>query len=225
MIIRIIVVDDQRLVRRCISAKLESIADFHVVAEAESGEQLRERIEDVEFDVILLDLNMPGFGGLETTRRVLASHPEFKIIGLSMYVNGPYPRRFLELGGAGYVSKDADTEELVLAIREVSRGRSYISRDVAQHVAISTILRRSETGSIQNLTRREIEVLQRISLGLNADEIADRMSLSIKTIAYHRRRLMDKLGVSNDVKLSLIARSQGLADLIDTDIAKPSKSA
>ncbi len=223
--IRIIVVDDHRLVRRCVAAKLESIADFQVVAEAENGERLRELIEDVKFDVILMDLNMPGIGGLESTRRLLASHPEFKIIGLSMYIDGPYPRRFLELGGAGYVSKDADTEELVLAIREVSRGRSYISRDVAQHVAASTILRRTEAGSIQNLTRRELEVLQRISLGLSADEIANRMSLSIKTIAYHRRRLMGKLGASNDVKLSLIARSQGLADLVDTDITKPSKSA
>lgn len=223
--IRIVVVDDHRLVRRCISAKLESIADFQVVAEAETGERLRDLLAEITFDVILMDLNMPGIGGLETTRRLLTSHPEFKIIGMSMYVEGPYPRRFLELGGAGYVSKNADTEELVLAVREASRGRSYISRDVAQHVAISTILRRSETGGIQNLTRREIEVLQRISLGLNAVEIANRMSLSIKTIAYHRRRLMNKLGVSNDVKLSLIARSQGLADLVDTDVVKPSKSA
>jgi len=222
---RIIVVDDHRLVRKCVSAKLETVADFSVVAEAQNGEELRDLVENVQFDIILMDLNMPGIGGLETTRRLLASHPEFKIIGLSMYIDGPYPRRFLELGGAGYVSKDADTEELVLAIREVARGRSYISRDVAQHVAVSTILRRSERGGIQNLTRREIEVLQRISLGLNTDEIADRMSLSIKTVAYHRRRLMEKLGAKNDVKLSLIARNQGLADLVDTELPKPSRSA
>ncbi len=222
--IRIIVVDDHRLVRKCVSAKLESVSDFHVVAEADSGEQLRELVESVPFDVILLDLNMPGIGGLETTRRLLASHPDFKIIGLSMFIDGPYPRRFLELGGAGYVSKDADTDELFLAIREVSRGRSYISRDVAQHVAVSTILPQAG-GGIQNLTRREIEVLQRISLGLSSEEIAERMSLSAKTVAYHRRRLMEKLGVSNDVKLALIARNLGLADLVDTDARRPPRSA
>jgi len=222
--IRIIVVDDHRLVRKCVSAKLESVQDFEVVAEAESGEQLRELIEDVKFDVILLDLNMPGIGGLETTRRLLAAHPEFKIIGLSMFVDGPYPRRFLELGGAGYVSKDADTDELFLAVREVSRGRSYISRDVAQHVAVSTILPQAG-GGIHNLTRREIEVLQRISLGLSAEEIAEWMSLSAKTVAYHRRRLMEKPGVSNDVKLALIARNLGLADLVDTDARRAPRSA
>ena len=222
--IRIIVVDDHRLVRKCIAAKLESVADFRVVAEGESGEQLREIIKEFEFDVILMDLNMPGMGGLETTRRLLASNPTCKIIGLSMYTDGPYPRRFLEMGGAGYVSKDADTEELLLAIREVARGRAYISRDVAQHVAVSTILRRSENG-IQNLTRREIEVLQRISIGMSSDEIASRMSLSVKTVAYHRRRLMEKLGVSNDVKLALIARNQGLADLGDFEFPAVSQQA
>lgn len=210
--IRLIVVDDHRLVRKCISAKLESVADFRVVAEAGSGEQLHDIIRDLEFDVILMDLNMPGIGGLEATRRLLLSDPNYRIIGLSMYIEGPYPRRFLELGGAGYVSKDADTEELILSIREVARGRSYISRDVAHHVAVSTILPRPESG-VETLTRREIEVLQRISLGFNSDEIATYMSLSVKTVAYHRRRLLEKLGASNDVKLALIARNQGLADL------------
>jgi two-component system, NarL family, invasion response regulator UvrY len=215
--IRIIVVDDQRLVRKCISAKLESVADFQVIAEADSGEQLRKIIRDVEFDVILLDLNMPGMGGLETTRWLLAHHPQYKIIGLSMYVEGPYPRRFLELGGAGYVSKDADTEELISAVREISEGRSYISRDVALNVAIATILPRNE-GRVENLTQREIEVLQRISAGSSAEEIARQMSLSIKTIAYHRRHLMAKLGATNDVKLTLIARTQGLTDLATSEM-------
>lgn len=222
--IRIIVVDDHRLVRKCICAKLESVTDFRVVAEADSGEQLREVTRDLAFDVVLIDLNMPGIGGLEATRRLLANYPGCKIIGLSMYVEGPYPRRFLELGGTGYVSKDADTDELFLAIREVSRGRSYISRDVAQNVAVSTILKRTE-GGIQNLTRREIEVLHRISLGLDSGEIATRMSLSIKTVAYHRRRLMEKLGATNDVKLALIARNQGLSDMPDIDESAQTKQA
>lgn len=213
--IRIIVVDDQRLVRKCVSARLESVGDFAVVGEAASAEALKELLPTTAFDVILMDLNMPGTGGLEITRELLDETPEYRIIGLSMYTDGPYPKRFLQLGGAGYVSKDADTDELILAIREVSRGRSYISRDVAQHLAVNSLLH-LETG-FHALTRRELEVLQRISLGLGPNEIAGRLSLSVKTVAYHRRRLMEKLGADNDVKLSLIARRQGLADLPDTD--------
>ncbi|MSR15409.1 MAG: response regulator transcription factor [Gammaproteobacteria bacterium] len=213
--IRLIVVDDQRLVRKCICAKLESIMDFQVVGEAESAEQLFSIIAGLEFDVLLLDLNMPGTGGLEAASRLLAQDPSYKMVGLSMYTEGPYPRRFLGLGGSGYVSKEADTEELVLAVREASRGRTYISRDVAQHLALSAVLPHSGGNQIENLSRREIEVLQFISHGYGVDEIAVKMSLSAKTIAYHRRHLMDKLGATNDVRLTLIARNQGFADFPD----------
>ena len=133
--IEIMVVDDQRLVRRCISAKLNAVEDFTVTAEAASGEEARDAVRACHFDVILMDLNMPGIGGLEATRRVLAARPESRILGLSMYVSGPYPKQFLRTGGAGYVSKNTDTEELVQAIRTVNEGECYISADVAQHIA------------------------------------------------------------------------------------------
>jgi two-component system, NarL family, invasion response regulator UvrY len=209
---RLIVVDDHRLVRRCICAKLESVADFEVVAEAESAEDLFRLIGNIEFDVLLLDLNMPGLGGLDAASRLLALNPQNRIVGLSMYIEGPYPRRFLELGGTGYVSKDAETDELVLAVREASHGRSYISRDVAQHVAVSSMYPGSAGARVDSLSRREIEVLQYISHGYGVDEIAAKMSLSVKTVGYHRRRLMGKLGATNDVKLTLTARSLGLGE-------------
>lgn len=209
--IRLLIVDDHKLVRKCLCAKLESVPDFRVVGEADSGERARLLARELEFDVVLMDLNMPGIGGLEATRRLLSANPRCKVLAVSMYVEGPYPRRFLEIGGAGYVSKHSDTEELILAIREVHRGGSYISRDVAQQVAISAITRRG-TG-IHNLTQREIEVLQRIAEGMTSAEIALRLCLSPKTVAYHRRRLYEKLGADNDVKLALVAREQGLCDL------------
>ena len=106
--IEIMVVDDQRLVRRCISAKLNAVEDFTVTAEAASGEEARDAVRARHFDVILMDLNMPGIGGLEATRRVLAARPDCRILGLSMYVSGPYPKQFLRTGGAGYVSKNTD---------------------------------------------------------------------------------------------------------------------
>ena len=210
--IEIMVVDDQRLVRRCISAKLNAVPDFAVTAEAASGEEAREAVRAKHFDVILMDLNMPGIGGLEATRRVLAVRPECRILGLSMYVSGPYPKQFLRTGGAGYVSKNTDTDELVRAIRKVCDGECYISADVAQHIATSDSLRVQRHG-IEALSRREIQVLQKIAIGLPHEEIALRLCLSAKTVAQYRRQLLEKLGARNDVQLAVIARDQGLADI------------
>jgi two-component system, NarL family, invasion response regulator UvrY len=210
-VISILVVDDQRLVRRCICAKLNAVADFYVAGEAASGEEAREVARLENFDVILMDLNMPGIGGLEATRRLLAVSPGNRVIGLSMYVSGPYPKQFLRCGGAGYVSKNADTEELVGAIRKVHAGESYISLDVAQNIASSDSNRNRRNG-IEALSRREIQVLQQISNGLTVDDIASRLSLSRKTVAHHRRHLLNKLEVVNDVQLAMIARTHGLAE-------------
>jgi two-component system invasion response regulator UvrY len=212
--IKILVVDDQRLVRRCISAKLNSVDDFDVVAEAESGEMAREIVRVNEIDIVLMDLNMPGMGGLETTRRVVSGDPACKVIGLSMYVEGPYPRRFMALGGSGYVSKAADTDELVHAIRTVAAGEPYISHDVAQRIAVNDSIKGS-LGGLNDLSSREIQVLQKITEGMNIDEIATVMSLSPKTIAHHRRTLCEKLGARNDVQLAIIANAQGLSELGD----------
>jgi two-component system invasion response regulator UvrY len=211
-VIEIMVVDDQRLVRRCISAKLNAVEDFSVTAEAASGEEARDAVRAKHFDVILMDLNMPGIGGLEATRRVLAVRPECRILGLSMYVSGPYPKQFLRTGGAGYVSKNTDTEELVSAIRKIHGGECYISADVAQHIATSDSLRVQRHG-IEALSRREIQVLQKIAIGLPHEEIALGLCLSAKTVAQYRRQLLEKLGARNDVQLAVIARDQGLADI------------
>ena len=210
--IEIMVADDQRLVRRCISAKLNAVEDFTVTAEAASGEEARDAVRARHFDVILMDLNMPGIGGLEATRRVLAARPDCRILGLSMYVSGPYPKQFLRTGGAGYVSKNTDTEELVCAIRTVNDGACYISADVAQHIATSDSLRIQRHG-IDALSRREIQVLQKIASGLPHEEIALRLCVSTKTVAQYRRQLLDKLAARNDVQLAAIARDQGLADI------------
>ncbi|MCB1748097.1 MAG: response regulator transcription factor [Gammaproteobacteria bacterium] len=209
--INLLLVDDQRLVRRCVAARLNAVPDFHIVAEAASGEEARELVREHAVDIILMDLNMPGIGGLEASRRLLALEPGLRIIGLSMYVSGPFPKQFLRLGGAGYVSKNADTEELVEAIRRVAAGECYISADVAQNIAVSGSLRVRRNG-VDALSRREVQVLQQIANGLTHEAIAARLSLSIKTVAHHRRLLLRKLEVANDVQLAAIARDQGLAD-------------
>jgi two-component system, NarL family, invasion response regulator UvrY len=212
--IKILVVDDQRLVRRCISAKLSATDDFDVIGEADSGERAREIVRSQAVDVVLMDLNMPGMGGLEATRHVVSGDPNCKVIGLSVYVDGPYPRRFLEIGGSGYVSKCADTDELVHAIRTVASGAPYISKDVAQRIAINDSMSGTLDG-VNALSSREIQVLQKISQGLNVDEIARAICLSPKTIAHHRRSLCEKLGATNDVQLAIIANAQGLSELVE----------
>jgi len=212
--IRILVVDDQRLVRRCIAAKLNGVDGFEVAAEADSGERARDVVRETDIDIVLLDLNMPGIGGLEATRRVVSSDPTCKVIGLSMYIEGPYPRRFMELGGSGYVSKAADTDELVHAIRTVAAGEPYISNDVAQRIAINDSIKGS-FGGLNDLSSREIQALQKIAEGLNIDEIASVMSLSPKTVAHHRRAVCAKLGAKNDVQLAITANAQGLSELSD----------
>ena len=208
----IVLVDDQRLVRHCLKARLEAVADFSVVGEAASGEEARSIVQQNPCDLVLMDLHMPGIGGLEATRRLLAFEPELRIVGLSMYVGGPYPRKFMELGGAGYVSKNADTAELIEAIRRVEAGHVYISKDVAQHIAADE-LRGTPEQSLEDLTRREIQVLHQISEGYSITEIARRLCLSPKTVAHHRRALFTKLGVQNDVQLAIVARTQGLTEV------------
>lgn len=213
--IRLLVIDDQRLVRRCVTARLNSVERFSVVAEAASGEQARDCLRREKIDIILMDLNMPGIGGIEATKRFLSVDPELKIIGLSMYTSGPYPRRFLESGGLGYVSKSADSEDLFKAIDMVYLGKPYISRDVAQEIAIGSA-REGAEDLLGGLSSREVQVLQKISDGLNLDEIATVLCLSPKTIAHHRRSLYRKLKVGNDVQLVNMVRAQGFSDLTAT---------
>ena len=210
--IKLLVVDDQRLVRRCIIARLNSVPRFDVVGEASSGEEARDFLRAQAVDVVLMDLNMPGIGGIEATKRFLNMDPELKIVGLSMYTKGLYPRRFLEAGGMGYVSKSADSEDLFKAVDMVYIGQPFISSDVAQEIAIGSA-KDSSDDVLDSLSVREIQVLQKISNGLNLEEIASVLCLSPKTVAHHRRSLYRKLHVANDVQLVNLVREQGGAEL------------
>ena len=208
----IVLVDDQQLVRNCLRVRLESIPKVRVVGEASNGEDARALVMRLPCDLVLMDLHMPGMGGLEATRRLLAAEPELRVVGLSMYVGGPYPRKFMQIGGAGYVSKYADTQTLIHAIETVEAGHTFISADVAR--AFSALDGGvGEPHDINELSRREIQVLHQISEGLTISEIARRMCLSPKTVAHHRRSLFTKLSVQNDVQLANVARTQGLTEI------------
>lgn len=212
--INVMVVDDDRLMRAGIYRILHGSGDISVVAEAENGEEAQLRARTHKLDAVLMDINMPGIGGIEATHRLLRSNPQLKVIGLSMYVDSVYPALLLQAGASGYVSKNAFEEELINAIKDAVAGKNYLSRDVAM-----SLLRSGgsddNVGALDRLSQRERQVMQMICSGYCINEIAEKLSRSPNTISGHRRRLLAKLKVQNDVQLVRIAERLGMERLSD----------
>lgn len=206
--IRCMLVEDQRLVRTCVAAKLESTGEAVVVAEAGSGEEALSLARAHRLDVVLMDLHMPGMGGVETTRRLRQGQPRLKILGLSMYLDGPLPLRFLRAGGNGYVSKHATPQVLIHALRTVARGETYISREVATLLASAWLA--GDPEPLAELSDRELEVLRLLADGQGPADIASALRVSPKTVGSYRRRLRGKLAARNDLQLARIARQYGI---------------
>jgi len=206
--IHVMVVDDQRLIRDVVRMRLESDKGIEVVAEAASGEQARRLIAQSSIDVVLMDLNMPGIGGVEATGRLIKANPGLKVVALSMYTGGPEPLRFLAAGGIGYVSKDDGAEELVTAIKRAYRGSRYVSAQVAGNLCVD--IKPAALQRLDALTSRELQVLKLIAQGRAAAEVARQLHISVKTVRFHRGKLLQKLQASNDVQLARIAWDLGL---------------
>ncbi len=211
--IKLILADDHRLVRSGLRRVLEDTPGFEVVAEASSGEEVVELAKAHAPDVILMDVNMPGIGGLEATRRILLRSPDTKIIAVSMYMEEPYPSRLLTAGARGYISKDAAAEEVVAAIKRVQAGGHYVAAAVAGNLAASLVKGgANEKSPFERLSQREMQVMLMVTKGHGTQEISDRLCLSPKTVSTYRYRLFDKLNVSNDVELTRMAMRYGLLD-------------
>lgn len=211
--IRIMLVDDHRLVRAGLKRVLAEMADMDVVAEAGSGEEALEQARLHAPDVILMDINMPGIGGLETTRRLKQRTPSARIIVVSMHLEEPYPSRMLAAGASGYISKDSAADEVVAAIRRVHGGGHYVAADVAGNLAASLVKGKSES-PFDLLSQRETQVMLMVTKGYSTQEISDRLHLSPKTVSTYRYRLFEKLGVTNDVELTRMAMRYKLLDEI-----------
>lgn len=209
--IRVLIADDHALVRQALTLALQSTGDIRVVAQAASGEEARQRVREQQPDVVLMDLSMPGMGGVEATRRLRDVRPPVRVLGLSQFVKGPYVQRFLQAGGTGYVSKYAAAEQLVQAVRRTAAGECFLSPEVAAE-ALPDSPEAGAPSRRDQLTRRELQVLQLLARGLAPLEVAATLFLSVKTVAHHRRRLLAKFKVSNDVQLINEAHARGLVD-------------
>lgn len=216
--IKIMLVDDHRLVRAGLRRVLQEASDMEVVAEASSGEEALELARLQPPDVVLMDINMPGIGGLECTRRLLQRWPETKVIAVSMHMEEPYPSRLLAGGAAGYLSKDSAADEVVAAIRRVYSGGHYVAADVAGNLAAS-LVRGISNSPFDQLSQRETQVMLMVTKGYSTQEISDRLHLSPKTVSTYRYRLFEKLNVTNDVELTRMAMRYGLLE--DTAESRP----
>ncbi len=213
---RLILCDDHRLVRAGLRRVLEDAPGITVVAEAGSGEELLERVRAEQPDVILMDVNMPGMGGLEATRRILQRFPEVRIIAVSMYMEEPFPSRLLAAGARGYISKDAAADEVVSAIRRVAAGGVYITAGIANNLAENLIKGvDQEQSPFERLSQREMQVMLLVTEGKGNQEISQSLCLSPKTVSTYRYRLFEKLGVSNDVELTRMAMRYGVLGLVE----------
>jgi len=207
--INVMLVDDHGLVRNGIKRLLNDVDGIAVVAEAETGEQALSQVRQRRPDVILMDISMPGIGGLEATRKITRALPGIKVIAVTIHDDDPFPARLLEAGAAGYLTKGCDVREIICAIRSVHSGKQYITPGVAQKLAL-TFVNKGEKSPLERLTRRETQVMLMIVKGGSNKEISTRLCLSPKTTSTYRYRLFDKLGVNNDVELTRFAIRYGL---------------
>ena len=209
--IRVLLVDDHAVVRTGFRLLLQSQPDINVAAEAASGEAACQMYAELNPDVVVMDLGMPGMGGLEALRRIRARNSSARILALSAHDDPMHARRALREGALGFLSKRSAPETLIEAIGTVAAGRRYIDPSLAQKLALAEI----EGGTrspIEQLSEREFEVFMRLAAGATVQKIADDLKLSASTIGTHLYNIKQKLGVVNQSELTLLAIRHGLIE-------------
>jgi len=214
-LIRVLVVDDHDLVRTGISRMLADIDGLQVIGQADSGEAAIKKSRELKPDVVLMDIKMPGIGGLEATRKLLRSHPDIKDIAVTICEEDPFPTRLLQAGAAGYLTKGAALEEMIQAIRMVFAGQRYISPQIAQQLALKSFHPKLNGSPFDLLSEREIQIALMISNCQKVQAISDKLCLSPKTVNTYRYRIYEKLSITSDVELALLAVRHGMVDTIN----------
>lgn len=216
--IRVLVVDDHDLVRSGITRMLADNPDLDVIGEASSGEDAADSVRRDRPDIVLMDIRMPGIGGLEATRRILRIDDSIRVIVVTAFADDPYPARVMQAGATAYITKGADIKEMVRAIRMAHAGQRYISPEIAQKMALKQLRggeARDEDGQLQvfdRLSEREMQIAMMVVDCQKVQDISDKLCLSPKTVNSYRYRIFEKLEISSDVELALMAVRLGLLD-------------
>ncbi|MCH8845669.1 MAG: response regulator transcription factor [Proteobacteria bacterium] len=201
--IRVLLVDDHAVVRAGYQMLLQNTDDIEVVSEADSGELACKHYVDSEPDVVVMDLSMPGMGGLEAIRRIVARDSDARILVFSMHESTVFVEQALQAGARGYITKSSAPEVLIEAIRELAAGRSHIDSEIAQQLAFKKT--KGEDTPFSDLSTREFEIFCLLAEGLNTSEISKRLSLSYKTVANYSTQIKSKLEVSTVAEIARIA--------------------
>ena len=209
--INLIIVDDHDLVRAGIRRMLQDVSGVKVIGEASNGEDAVRVAREVKPQVVLMDVQMPGIGGLEATRKLLRIDPDIKVLIVTVCDDDLFPSRLLQAGAAGYITKGATLEEMIKAIRAVNAGQRYISPDIARQLALKHLVDDSES-PFDALSVRELQITMMITRGMKVQDISDKLCLSPKTVNSYRYRIFDKMNIQNDVELTHLAIRYGLLD-------------
>jgi len=209
--IRVVIADDHQILREGLKQLLQAAGDLEVVGEAGDGFEVLDRVRRDEFDVLLLDMSMPGKSGVELIKQVKGEKPKLRILVLSMHEEHQYAVRAIRAGASGYLTKESAASQLVAAIRKVGGGGAYITPEVAERLA-QDAMPHAEGPLHASLSDREFEVFHMLVDGVSVNEIAARLHLSAKTISTHKARLMEKLGVDSTADLVHYAVRHNLLD-------------
>ncbi|MFC4821443.1 response regulator [Dokdonella ginsengisoli] len=207
--IRVMLVDDHAVVRVGFRMLLTASGDVEVAAEADSGELAYQAYGEVRPDVVVMDLSMPGMGGIETVRRLLAKDKSARVLVLSAHEDSAHPKRVLKAGALGYLSKRTAPEELIEAVRAVAAGRVYLDAEIARKLAVQDI---GGAGTVEALSEREFAVFIHLARGQSVNRIAEILKLSPNTVGTHLYNVKQKLGAGNQAELTLIAVRNGLIE-------------
>lgn len=213
--IRVLIADDHTIVREGLKQLLAAASDLAVIGEAQNGHEVLQRVREDDFDVLLLDMSMPGKSGVELIRQVRGEKPKLRILVLTMHEEGQYAVRAIKAGAAGYLTKDSASTQLVAAIRKVAAGGAFISSGVAEQFALGAMAH-TDAPPHTALSDREFQVFEMLVAGKSVTDIAERLNLSVKTVSTHKAHIMQKMNMSNQAELIRYAIGHRLVENPDT---------
>jgi two-component system invasion response regulator UvrY len=209
-VINVLLADDHDLVRMGMRRLLEDVGELNIIAEATTGEEAVSVCHEQDVHVTLMDINMPGMGGMEATKKIVQRNSNIKVIIVTMNEDELLAQKLLKLGAAGYLTKGCKISEIVHAIKEVMANRRYITPEIAQQLALAGTKSEQEQSPFQELSERELQVMMMVLDGRKTNDISDSLCLSPKTVSTYRHRLFSKLQIQTDVELTRLAIDHGI---------------